>query len=182
MLPALVFAQLIAGAVMRHNDAGLAIPDLPLHYGKLVPPTDQTALDAANRWRARSGSPDLRPVDLEQIWLHMAHRVGAVIVSLGAIVVIAKAWRAQPLRPFVAIPACLLAVLLLTQLTLGVLTVLLHKPADVASVHVAVGALVLVTSVVLAARCIQVLGLRDAAAVGSKADVSSAPYGVPGRV
>ena len=35
---------------------------------------------------------------------------------------------------------------------LGVLTVLLHKPADIASAHVAVGALTLMTTFVLTAR------------------------------
>jgi len=46
-------------------------------------------------------------------------------------------------------PAVILLVLLMAQVTLGVLTVLLRKPADVASSHVAVGALVLVTSFVM---------------------------------
>ena len=41
--------------------------------------------------------------------------------------------------------ASLLIIELLTQLTLGVLTILLKKPADIASFHVAVGALTLVT-------------------------------------
>jgi heme A synthase len=36
--------------------------------------------------------------------------------------------------------------------TLGILTVLLRKPADVASAHVAVGALILVTTFTLAVR------------------------------
>ena len=46
----------------------------------------------------------------------------------------------------------LLIALLLAQITLGVLTVLLKKPADITSAHVAVGALVLVTTFVLAVR------------------------------
>jgi cytochrome c oxidase assembly protein subunit 15 len=49
-------------------------------------------------------------------------------------------------------PAILLVLLLLAQLTLGVLTVLMKKPADVASAHVAVGALLLVTCFVLMVR------------------------------
>src|SRR5687767_1615071 len=35
-----IYLQLVAGAVMRHYQAGLAIPDLPLAYGELLPPTD----------------------------------------------------------------------------------------------------------------------------------------------
>jgi heme A synthase len=53
-------------------------------------------------------------------------------------------------------PAILLLILLATQITLGVLTVLLKKPADLASAHVAVGALVLVTTFVLAVRSMRV--------------------------
>jgi heme A synthase len=39
----------------------------------------------------------------------------------------------------------MLLTLIPVQLTLGILTVLLRKPADIASLHVAVGSLVLVT-------------------------------------
>ena len=46
-------------------------------------------------------------------------------------------------------------VLLLTQATLGVLTVLLRKPADVASAHVAVGALLLLTCFTIAIRAMR---------------------------
>jgi uncharacterized PurR-regulated membrane protein YhhQ (DUF165 family) len=57
-----------------------------------------------------------------------------------------------------------LAPLLVTQVTLGVLTVLWRKPADIASLHVAVGALVLVTTFTLAARAVRVYGFRSAPA------------------
>src|SRR4051794_38871093 len=33
-----IYLQLIVGATMRHYDAGLAIPDLPLAYGHVIPP------------------------------------------------------------------------------------------------------------------------------------------------
>jgi heme A synthase len=56
-------------------------------------------------------------------------------------------------------PAILLLMLLATQLTLGVLTVLWGKPADIASAHVAVGALVLVTTFVLAVRAMRIYPL-----------------------
>ena len=59
--------------------------------------------------------------------------------------------RMRESRPIVA-PAVIAATLLLIQVTLGILTVLLRKPADVASAHVAVGALTLVTTFALAVR------------------------------
>src|SRR5687767_2095288 len=49
---ATIYLQLIAGAVMRHYQAGLAIPDLPLAYGELLPPTDAAGLETINQWRS----------------------------------------------------------------------------------------------------------------------------------
>src|SRR5882724_5465134 len=48
----MVYAQLIVGATMRHYQAGLAVPDLPLAYGKLIPRTDAASLDLYNQHRA----------------------------------------------------------------------------------------------------------------------------------
>ena len=36
----LILLQLMLGATMRHQHAGLAIPDFPLAYGKLWPDVD----------------------------------------------------------------------------------------------------------------------------------------------
>jgi cytochrome c oxidase assembly protein subunit 15 len=146
---AIIFLQLVAGATMRHFDAGLAIPDLPLAYGKLLPPTTAQGLAAVNHVRAFDLNLD--PVTLTQVWLHFAHRIGAVLVTVFVVLLAAKVLRKHPL-PGLVVPAALLPVLLLAQITLGVLTVLLRKPADVASTHVAVGALVLVTGFVLTMR------------------------------
>src|SRR5688572_26800660 len=55
----LIYAQILAGATMRHTGAGLAIPDFPLVFGGLVPPV----------WNAA-------------IAIHYAHRVGAVTVAI----------------------------------------------------------------------------------------------------
>jgi len=152
-----IYLQLIVGATMRHFQAGLAIPDLPLAYGKVLPPMTQSQLDAANWVRVREWNLDA--VTLGQIWLHFGHRLGAIVVS---ILILALAWvvlRRYRMHPRLARPAALLIVLLLAQLTLGVLTVLLRKPADIASAHVAVGALVLVTTFVLTARAARLYGM-----------------------
>ncbi|HET6248252.1 MAG TPA: COX15/CtaA family protein [Tepidisphaeraceae bacterium] len=149
-----IYLQLIIGATMRHFDAGLAIPDLPLAYGKFLPPTTPDGLAAVNHIRAFQLSLD--PVTLGQIWIHFAHRVGACIVSILVIFLAVNAWRRREMRGLATPAACLL-LLLVAQLTLGVLTVLLRKPADIASAHVAVGALVLVTSFILTARAWRIL-------------------------
>lgn len=155
----LIYTQLIVGATMRHYDAGLAIPDVPLAYGKLLPPLTQEALDAANvhrRWDL-----NLPAVTLSQVWLHFGHRIGALLVT--ATLLTTAGWmlkaysRISWLRNF----AIGLTVLLVTQITLGVLTVVQRKPADISSAHVAVGALTLFTTFVLCVRVARVS--RDAA-------------------
>ncbi len=143
-----IYGQLIAGAVMRHEQAGLAIPDVPLTYGKLLPPTNGAELAAINQLRVHD--LNLPAVTLGQIWIHFTHRLGALAVTICLIVLIFKATKLR--RGELTWMAMLLAVLLVGQITLGVLTVLLRKPADIASLHVAVGALLLVTTFVLAVR------------------------------
>lgn len=140
----LIFCQLIAGALMRHNHAGLAIPDLPLAFGKVLPPTNHTQLEEANQtliWTYH-----LPAVSMTQVWLHFAHRTGAVLVTIGLLTygtfVLLKLRRA---RAVVALAAILLS-LVTIQFTLGVLTVYWRKPADIASAHVACGALTLMTT------------------------------------
>ncbi len=156
----IVYGQLVVGAVMRHNQAGLAIPDLPLAYGKLLPPMSSDELAAANhqlvRWidSANVRDHDLpRSVTMFQVWINFAHRMGALLVSGAILTLAAEALRNSRLYPReISRPVLLLLALLACQLTLGVLTILLRKPADVASLHVAVGALVLVTAFILSVR------------------------------
>ncbi len=147
---AVVYGQLVVGAVMRHYQAGLAIPDFPLSYGKLLPPTSESALPAINA--ARMGDGGLSTVTLGQIWIHFGHRIGAVVVTAVLGVLIWAGLKRGSGRGAIVRPAGALIVLLLLQLTLGALTVLWRKPADIASSHVAVGALVLLTTFVLAMR------------------------------
>src|SRR5688572_30186887 len=56
---AAVYIQLLLGALMRHTDSGLSIPDFPLAFGRIVPVFT---------------SPNVA--------IHFAHRVGAVMVSV----------------------------------------------------------------------------------------------------
>jgi len=151
-----IYVQLIVGATMRHFQAGLAIPDLPLAYGKVLPPINSAQLDAANWVRTRD--LNLEPVTLGQIWLHFGHRIGAVVVTLLILALATMVVRRYAGEARLRRPALLLFALIAIQLTLGVLTVLMRKPADIASAHVAVGALVLVTAFVLTARSARLYG------------------------
>ena len=154
---AVVYSQLIVGAVMRHEGAGLAVPDIPLVYGNLLPPTTDAQLDAINSMRA--WKLNLPPVTLAQIWLHYAHRVGALAVSFVIVALAAHVAIFHRRRKNLTSLATLLPILLVVQLVLGLATVYYRKPADVASAHVAVGALVLVTSFVLTVRAARLYGM-----------------------
>jgi len=124
-----VYVQILLGATMRHTGAGLAIPDFPLAFGALIPP----------QWDARIG-------------VHFAHRVGAAIV---AVMVLATAIRmvarARGRRELMR-PSMLLLVLLCVQVTLGAFVVWSGKHFVINSVHVATGASILGTCVVLTLR------------------------------
>ncbi len=163
---------------MRHLGAGLAIPDLPLAYGHLLPPTTANQLQQINLervlhpdhfWAGRFDQQYLeRTVTLDrvtflQVWLHFAHRIGAIVVSLTLTSVILRIFLRNARRDL-KIPAGILAALLVTQVALGLLTVYLGKPAEIASLHVAVGALVLATTFTIAVRAVRLysLGGREA--------------------
>jgi cytochrome c oxidase assembly protein subunit 15 len=125
----LIYAQILIGATMRHTGAGLAIPDFPWMFGRLVP----------DHW---SGA----------IALHFAHRVGALIVASTVIAMSIYVWRRYQDRPELARPATLIIFLVVIQVTLGALTVISRRDVLINSLHVVVGALVLTTSLVLTLR------------------------------
>ena len=127
--PCLVYLQILVGATMRHTGAGLAIPDFPLSFGRIIPPM----------WNAA-------------IAIHFAHRVGAVIVTL-AVVALARHLLAHHRRQLeLSRPAILLLCAVVLQVTLGAWTVLSERQVAVNTAHVATGALLFVTTVVVALR------------------------------
>ncbi|HEX8342464.1 MAG TPA: COX15/CtaA family protein [Tepidisphaeraceae bacterium] len=149
-----VACQLVLGVLMRHNNAGLAIPDLPLAYGKLLPPTSPAGLDAINAGRA--WQHELDPVSMAQVWMHYGHRVGAIVVSVAVLLLVFRIVRKHRCANAIAWPAYILLGLVATQFTLGLLTVYYAKPAEIASSHVAVGALTLMTVALLGAAAARV--------------------------
>jgi cytochrome c oxidase assembly protein subunit 15 len=133
ILTALVYGQILLGATMRHTGAGLAIPDFPLSYGRLLPPVWTTP-----------------------IAIHFAHRVGALVVASVALANIVAVVRRHRDRAELARPAWLLAAAIATQITLGAYVVLTAKQPIVNTLHVATGAIVFVTSLVLTLRLFRV--------------------------
>jgi cytochrome c oxidase assembly protein subunit 15 len=119
---------------MRHLGAGLAIPDFPTSFGHFLPPFLSIAID-----------------------VNFAHRCGAVAVSILVLWTVARVFRGYRDRPELTHPALLLIALLLIQVTLGALTVWSDRAVLPTTTHVAIGAAVLATSLVLTIR-IRVLG------------------------
>jgi cytochrome c oxidase assembly protein subunit 15 len=115
---AAIFLQLLAGAVMRHTRAGLAIPDFPLALGRVVP-----------------------PITSFPIAIHFAHRLGALAVAGCVAGCVIQAFRSR--RPGLKMSALLLAGLVAVQIALGAFTVLSGKAVAVTTAHVATGALLL---------------------------------------
>lgn len=133
VLTVLVYCQILLGATMRHTGAGLAIPDFPLSYGHLIPPM----------WS-------------QPIAIHFAHRVGALVVASVALAIVLTVFRRHGGRPELRNPAGLLTLLIATQITLGAYVVLSGKQPIINTLHVATGALVFVTSLVLTLRLFRV--------------------------
>ena len=124
-----VYAQVLVGATMRHSGAGLAIPDFPLAFGRVIPPT----------WSW-------------PIAVHFAHRVGAIITVAVILATAAHVFFRHRGRRELTRPAALMLTLLTAQVTLGALTVLTAKHVGINTAHVAVGALLLATTVILSLR------------------------------
>ena len=129
LTPIVVYVQILVGATMRHTGAGLAIPDFPLAFGRVVPPI----------W-----DPGIA--------VHFAHRVGAVVVVGLVVALSAHVVARQRAREELVRPALLLLLVVLTQFTLGAWTVLSEKHVVINTTHVATGAVLFVTSVVLGLR------------------------------
>jgi len=144
----LVFLQLILGATMRHQHAGLAIPDFPLAYGRLWPAMDAESVALYNARRVEITAAN--PITAFQVSLQMGHRIVAIIV-LGAVA--ALAWRARKCGGLIRRLAWGWAGLLLLQAALGAWTIWSNKAADVATLHVLGGALSLVTGALASIIC-----------------------------
>ena len=156
---ALIFIQLIFGALMRHSGAGMAIPDFPLAYGTLIPPMDNAGIAAINAARETIG---LSPVTAFQVEIHFLHRVGAVLVFLAAIATTVHVLWSYPSEGRVREPAIVLMLLIVFQIVIGALTIWTGKGVEVSTIHVATGALIFATSVVLSVRVSQLYRIPGA--------------------
>jgi cytochrome c oxidase assembly protein subunit 15 len=143
----LVFGQLALGATMRHQHAGLAIPDFPLAYHKIWPSLDAGSVAAYNAQRADVNGEN--SITAFQIVLQMVHRVVALAIFC-LVLVCARAVRRNlgSDHPLAKLSLAWVG-LLLAQIILGVATIWSNKAADVATAHVVCGALILANGALL---------------------------------
>ena len=127
----MIYCQIILGATMRHNDAGLAIPDFPLRV-------------RASRCRRR-GTPESR---------FTLRTASALLSSTSAILATAGHVLLSPSQP--AASWCgrrlLLVLFVVMQITLGAFVIWSGLQPVINTAHVVNGALVLTTSLVLTLR------------------------------
>ncbi len=121
----LLFVQLAIAAVMRHSNAGLAIPSFPWSGpGRaLLPPA----------WDFRVG-------------IHFAHRVMALVVTVVLVWLAAKVWRDPGATLGMRCGASAMVSLLALQILLGAAVIRTARDPGITTAHVIVGALTLATT------------------------------------
>ena len=135
---AVIYIQLILGAIMRHTGAGLAIPDFPLAFGKIIP-----------------------PLVSQQIVIHFLHRAGALVVSLFAIWTFLHILKFHRNQKKLMRPASLLLGALIVQIILAAFTIWTTKAVIPTTAHVATGAFILCTSLFLTLRAHLLLAVTE---------------------
>jgi cytochrome c oxidase assembly protein subunit 15 len=135
---AVLILQVALGGWTSANYAALACPDLPTCQGQWWPEADFA--DAFTIWREIGADYEGGVLDQPaRAAIHLAHRIGAVLTFLVLAFLGARLLRVQPAMR----AGVVLLVLLLAQVTLGVLNVALFLPLPNAVAHNGVAALLL---------------------------------------
>ncbi len=143
---AAVIVQIALGGWVSSNYAALACPDFPLCQNELWP---HAKFAKGFNFMQHIG-PNYLGGMLEseaRVAIHLSHRLGALVVLVLVSLLGMKLWRASyaPARNMAMV---LLAVLAL-QLSLGVLNIVLSLPLFIAVAHNAVGAVLLLTVIII---------------------------------
>lgn len=136
----LTYFQLIVAATMRHAHLGLSIPDFPTAYGNFLPDLSEKAVTAINAVRLAQG---MMPTTACQIELQLLHRGGALLLMGVVLLLMIRARELLSEKHWVHRWAFTWGILLILQAALGAWTIWSNKAADVATAHMALGALLL---------------------------------------
>jgi len=142
----LIFVQLIMGAVMRHTESGLAIPDFPKMGGAWIPLFNAKMLATINEWRFEN---NYDPVTQIQIIYHFCHRLGALIITFVFCLLNFVGIRYYSKNKNIRSTLLWIDFFVILQIYLGITTLLTQKAPHVTSLHVATGAVILGLSVLL---------------------------------
>ena len=123
---AVIYFQILLGALVRHTESGLAITDFPLAYGRLIPPFHS-----------------------DKILIHFIHRLGMVVVAIFVIWLVTVVFRRYAADAALRNPAAVLLVALMAQIFLGAETVWSSRATIPTTLHVAGGAFTLAASLFL---------------------------------
>ena len=123
----LTFLQSVLGGAVRHMDAGLVCPDIPLCLGQWIPPLQNAA-----------------------VMVHFSHRITALLLLIALLVLSVSAMRR--LGPSLARTLALSAgVLIVLQVMLGFLSVYTRLSVAAVSLHTLLAASLLCVTVALSA-------------------------------
>src|SRR5882724_6222413 len=148
-----IYVQLALGATMRHQHRDLAILDFPTANGAWIPDTSETALGKVNAWRDARGLSDVHAF---QIWLQMAHRLLALIIAIAVVAFCLRVWRDAPHLTALKRLSIFWIVLVACQIMLGAWVIWSNKAADIATAHVALGAVMLSFGVSISVICCRI--------------------------
>jgi cytochrome c oxidase assembly protein subunit 15 len=128
---------------MRHQHAGLAISDFPLAHHQLWPRLDAASIALYNQGRLEMTA--VNPITAFQVVLQMAHRITALLILVTIFCAAFISRRRLGARTILAKLSLVWVVLISLQVGLGAATIWTGKSADIATAHVAIGALSLMT-------------------------------------
>jgi cytochrome c oxidase assembly protein subunit 15 len=183
---AAILLQLVLGAVMRHSNAGLAVPDFPTAFGdvvpgQIIPSVSDEAIDSYNHFMRSYHLDTYDEAEFrttrEKILIHMAHRLWACVVAALVVAVAIVLLRRHGSDPFLRRGGFVLLLLIVSQFTLGMATVWTHKAPFVTSLHVMIGAVTLGATYLVAMRAWQLCdgAVATATATVAKSAAAAAP-------
>ena len=131
------FVQSVVGAAVRHTDAGVACPDVPLCLGRVIPPFEHPL-----------------------VVLHFSHRLLGVALAIVALCFAWLVWTRVADRGARRLAMSLSAVVV-AQVLLGFYSVAYHLRPSLVSSHTLLAAVLITLSVALAARSSRPLAFAD---------------------
>lgn len=145
---AVLALQIALGGWTSSNYAAMACPDVPRCQNAWWPPMDLG--DAFVLWRGLDINYEGGVLDHPaRVAIHFMHRLGAILATLVLTATALLAWRQRRHSARLTRAAVLVGVLLATQLTIGISMVRKAFPLDIATLHNAGAALLLVATIYL---------------------------------